>query len=129
MPSWIRRIISRAKNFDLLGSVWISNLDNLVGNIQYLQNDGNKCKQSDITNQSDKSNESNQCVESTDRTSNICGNCNGTRPNCYCTYNIKRRTRYYDDIGYRGGINQLDNDLISLQLSGEERLIKGNITS
>jgi hypothetical protein len=63
MFSWLRRIISRTKNFNLLGSVWFSNLDHLVGNIQYLQDDVDKPKQSGIANQSDKPNESEQRVE------------------------------------------------------------------
>jgi hypothetical protein len=58
MFSWLRRIISGTKKFTMLRSVWFANLDCLVGITQYLQDDGNERKQSNIANQSDKSNES-----------------------------------------------------------------------
>ena len=125
MFSWLRRIISGTKNFDLLGSVWFSNLDHLVGNIQYLQDDVDKPKQSGIANQSDKSNESEQRVES----SHYCAHhpartCNCTGHDCidndstgntsYFGSNRKERIKwndvctkprykYYDDVGFREG--------------------------
>ena len=76
MLSWLRRIISRTKEFDLLGSVWFSNLDHMVGNIQYLQDDCYEHKQSIEPYKPNQSNKSEQC---------------------YLTKHIK----YYDDAGYR----------------------------
>jgi len=76
MFSWLRRIISRTKEFDLLGSVWFSNLDNMVGNIQYLQDDHYEPKQSSESYKSDQSNKSEQCC-------------------------LTKHIKYYDDAGYR----------------------------
>jgi hypothetical protein len=45
MLKWIRRAVTRTKNFDLLESVWYANLDNLVGITQYLQDDSDQRKQ------------------------------------------------------------------------------------
>ena len=123
MSSWIRRFITRAKNFNMFRSVWFANLDHLVGNIQYLQDDVDKPKQSGIANQSDKSNESKQCDKSADHN---CANhstrtCNCTGHDCvdndndtntsYFGSNRKERIKwndvctkprkYYDDVGYR----------------------------
>jgi len=75
MFSWLRRIISRTKEFDLLGSVWFSNLDNMVGNIQYLQDDHYEPKQSSESYKSDQSNKS--------------------------ELSVIKHIKYYDDAGYR----------------------------
>jgi hypothetical protein len=122
MPSWLRRIISRTKNFDLLGSVWFSNLDCMVNNIRYVQDDGNELKQSDIANQSDKPNESKQCTEPSHNCAHHSARtCNCTGHDCidndsdgntsYFGSHSKERNKwgdictkprkYYDDIGYR----------------------------
>jgi hypothetical protein len=128
MFTWLRRIISGTKNFDLLGSVWFSNLDHLVGNIQYLQDDVDKPKQSGIANQSDKPNESKQrtepshnCAHHSARTCNCTGHdCidNDNRNTSYFGSNSAKHfddsvndneqlyrklsnTKYYDDAGYR----------------------------
>ena len=123
MPIWLRRIIARTEKFDMLRSVWFANLDHLVGNIQYLQDDGDEHKQSNITDQSNQSNESKQCDKST---SHNCANhstriCNCIGHNCvdtdsdgntsYFGSHSKKRgkwndictkpRKYYDDIGYR----------------------------
>ena len=83
MFTWLRRIISRTKNFNLLGPVWFSNLDHLVGNIQYLQDDVDKPKQSGIANQSDKPDESKQRVEpSHNCTHHPARTCNCTEHDC-----------------------------------------------
>jgi hypothetical protein len=105
--------------FNLLGSILYANMDCLVGNFRYLHDDSDELKQPNITDQSNQSNES----ELGDKQVNgACGICNGTRPNCYCTYPIDNRsakylndsieqhdelyrklsgTKYYDDVGYR----------------------------
>jgi hypothetical protein len=121
MFTWLRRIISRTKNFNLLGPVWFSNLDHLVGNIQYLQDDVDKPKQSGISNQSDKPNESEQrtepshnCAHHSARTCNCTGHdCidNDGRNTSYFGSHSKERNKwgdictkprkYYDDVGYR----------------------------
>jgi hypothetical protein len=75
MFSWLRRIISRTKEFDLLGSVWFSNLDNMVGNIQYLQDDHYEYKQPSEPYKSDQSNKS--------------------------EFSVVKHIKYYDDAGYR----------------------------
>ena len=75
MLSWLRRIISRTKEFNLLGSVWFSNLDHMVGNIQYLQDDSYEHKQSIESYKSDQSNKS--------------------------EFSVVKHIKYYDDAGYR----------------------------
>jgi hypothetical protein len=125
MFSWLRRTISRTKNFDLLGSVWFSNLDHLVGNIQYLQDDVDKPKQSGITDQSDKPNESEQrvepshncahhpartcnctghdCVDNDNRNTSYFGSHSAKHFNDSLNDNeqLYRKLKYYDDVGYR----------------------------
>jgi hypothetical protein len=122
MSSWIRRAITRAKNFNMLRSIWFANLDCLVGITQYLQDDGNERKQSDIANQSDQSAEPKQCAEP----SHHCANhstrtCNCTGHDCidndsdgntsYFGSHSKKRIKwndvctkprkYYDNVEYR----------------------------
>jgi len=129
MFSWLRRIISRTKNVDLLGSVWFSNLDHLVGNIQYVQDDVDELKQPGIANQSDKPNESEQRSEpSHNCTYHPTRTCNCTGHDCIDNdstgntsyfgshsakhfeqhldefdelHNKLSRVKYYDDVGYR----------------------------
>jgi hypothetical protein len=123
MSGWIRRFITRAKNFDMFRSVWFSNLDCMVDNIRYLQDDGDERKQCSKSSESGKSVESKQC----DQPSHHCANhstrtCNCTGHDCidndsdgntsYFGSNRKERIKwndvctkprykYYDDAGYR----------------------------
>ena len=121
MSSWLRGIIARTKNFNMFRSVWFANLDLMVDNIRYLQDDGDEHKQSNVANQSDKSNESKQCSEPSHncahhstRTCNCAGhdcidNDNGNTS--YFGSHSKKRgkwndvctkpRKYYDDVGYR----------------------------
>ena len=112
--------------FNMLGSVWFSNLDIMVNNIRYLHDDGNKLEQPNIANKSDKSNESKQCDKSTNElnhncTNDLCRICNGTGSDCANNDGDHNRVewdyvkirksiweqqstsskRYYDDVGYR----------------------------
>lgn len=123
MSNWLRGVIARTENFSMLRSIWFSNMDCLVGITQYLHDDSDEHKQSNIANQSNKSNESKQCNKSA---SHICANhstrtCNCAGHDCidndsdgntsYFGSNRKERIKwndvcikprkYYDDVGYR----------------------------
>ena len=123
MSSWLRGLLTRTKSFTMFRSVWFANLDCLVGITQYLQDDGNERKQSNIADQSYKSNESelsnksasHNCAHHSTRTCNCTGhdcvdNDNDTNTS-YFGSNRKERIKwndvctkprkYYDDVGYR----------------------------
>ena len=86
----------------MLRSIWFANLDIMVDNIRYLQDDEYEYQQPSEPYKSSESNEPEQC---------------------YLTKHIK----YYDDIGYRvsnttsttltGSVSKLDNDLINIKLN------------
>lgn len=121
MSSWIRGLFTRTKSFGMLRSIWFANLDCLVGITQYLQDDGDKLKQPNIANQSDKSNESelsnksanHNCAHHSTRTCNCTGHdCidNDGNTSYFGSHSKKRikwgdictkPRKYYDDIGYR----------------------------
>ena len=122
MPIWLRRIIARTEKFTMLRSIWFANMDCMVNIVQYLHDDSDEYKQSNIANQSDKSNESKQCDKSADhncanhstRTCNCTGHdCvdNDNRNTDYFGSHSKKRgkwndicikpRKYYDDVGYR----------------------------
>ena len=122
MSSWLRGVITRTKNLNLFRSVWFANLDCMVGNIQYLQDDGNKLKQPNIASQPNKSDESKQrsepshnCAHHSARTCNCTGHdCidnDNTGNTSYFGSDSKKRIKwgdicikprkYYDDIGDR----------------------------
>ena len=88
----------------MLGSIWFANLDCLVGNIQYLQDDPSESKQYNISSKSYQSNQP------------------------------EFGHKYYDDIGYRASsrhectctgdcdnydrnITKLEHDIINLKLN------------
>lgn len=123
MSSWLRGLLTRTKSVTMLRSIWFANLDCLVGITQYLQDDGDKLKQPNIANQSDKSNKSefgdksanHNCAHHSARTCNCTGhdcidNDNGNT-SYFGSHSKKRikwgdictkpRYKYYDDIGYR----------------------------
>jgi len=124
MSSGLQWIDYTKSFFELCRSIFYANLDILVDNIRYLHDDSYEYKQPSEPYKPYKSNKSKLGDKSTNEDSANCGICNGTRPNCYCNLPISRSKRYYDDIGYRGNISRLDNDLISLQLCGEERFTR-----
>ena len=125
MREWLRGIIARTKKFDMFGSIWFANLDCMVDNIQYLQDDDRQCEQCGKSGESDKPIKSKQCDKSASHTCTHCGAgiSNGTGYDCYCNYPINRnskhfssnrkkrgswndvctkpRYKYYDDVGYR----------------------------
>ena len=116
MREWIRRVCNRAKKFDMLGSIWFANLDCMVNNIQYLQDDGGQCKQCGKSCQSDQSVESKQCCESnhhcthhSNRTCNCAGydcidnDSDDPIVNIDRIYDTKYVVKYHDDVGYREG--------------------------
>jgi hypothetical protein len=74
--SWLRRLFAGTKKFDMFRSVWFSNMDCVVNNIRYLQDDSYEYQQPS------EPCESNQPVKS---------------EQCYLTKHVK----YYDDAGYR----------------------------
>lgn len=76
MFSWLRRLFAGTKSFSMFRSVWFSNMDCLVNNIRYLQDDEYKYQQPSEPYQPNQSRKSEQC---------------------YLTKHIK----YYDDAGYR----------------------------
>ena len=102
-------------------SVWFANLDCVVDNIRYLQDDSDKFKQSSIANQSNKSNESELSDKSANHycTHHPARTCNCTGHDCvdndgntsYFGSHSKKRIKwgdicikprkYYDDVGYR----------------------------
>ena len=83
----------------MLRSVWFSNLDLMVGNIQFLQDDDYEYQQPSEPYFTHQTNQSEQC---------------------YLTTN-----KYYDDIGYRTGttancnrtISELEHDIINIRLN------------
>ena len=83
----------------MLGSIWFANLDCLVGNIQYLQDDGYEYQQPSEPYQPNQSDQS--------------------------ELGIVNHIKYYDDIGYRpsntttitGAISKLEHDLINVKLN------------
>jgi hypothetical protein len=121
MSSWLRGLLTRTKNFDMLRSIWFANLDCMVGITQYLQDDSDEPKQCGKSCKSNQSTESKQCGEP----SHNCANhstrtCNCTGHDCIdndgntsyfgshskkrYTWNdicTKPRYKYYDDAGYR----------------------------
>ena len=125
MREWIRGLLTRTKKFDMFRSVWFANLDLMVDNIRYLQDDGDELEQSNVTNKSDQSNESKQCSEPSHncahhstRTCNCAGhdcidNDNGNTSyfgsdsakhfnDSVNEYNeLYTKLKYYDDVGYR----------------------------
>jgi len=74
--SWLRRLLTRTEKFSMFRSVWFSNMDCVVNNTRYLQDDGYKYQQPSEPYQPNQSSKSEQC---------------------YLTKHIK----YYDDAGYR----------------------------
>ena len=54
MRNWVYWVNSRAKNFDMLRSIWFANMDCMVNNVQYLHDDSDEHKQSNVTNITDK---------------------------------------------------------------------------
>ena len=130
MSSWLRGLLTRTKSFGMLRSIWFANLDNLVGITQYLQDDGNERKQSNIADQSYKSNESelsdksasHNCAHHSTRTCNCTGhdcidNDSTGNTSYFGSHSAKHfndsvndneqlyrklsNTKYYDDAGYR----------------------------
>ena len=128
MFKWIRRVIARTKNFNMFRSVWFSNLDVLVDNIRYLQDDYKQCKQRSESCKPYQSVESKQ----RDQSSHYCTNhstrtCNCTGHDCidndsrnadyfgsHCAKHLNDsaneynelyiKLKYYDDIGYRQSV-------------------------
>ena len=86
----------------MLGSIWFANLDILVGNIQFLQDDDYEYQQPSESYKPYKPNEPEQC-------------------------HLTKHIKYYDDIGYRvsnttsttlnGSISKLEHDLINIKLN------------
>ena len=82
-------------------SIWFANMDCLVGNIQYLQDDGYEYQQPSEPYQPDKSDQS--------------------------ELGIVNHIKYYDDVGYRashttstnltGSISKLEHDLVNIKLN------------
>ena len=110
MPIWLHWIHNRVKKFDMFGSIWFANMDCLVGNVQYLYDDGNKYQQPSEPYFANKSDEPEQCNQSTSHNcpshANRTCNCAGSK----CTtdgddgyyFGSNTGTKYYDDVGYRG---------------------------
>ena len=76
MFSWLRRLFTRTEKFSMFRSVWFSNMDCMVDNIRYLQDDHYEYQQPSEPYQPNQSNKPEQC---------------------YLTKHFK----YYDDTGYR----------------------------
>jgi len=119
MSSWLRGFIARTKNFDMLRSVWFANLDFMVNNIRYLQDDGSERKQCDFTDKPNKSfeSDSHNCAHHSARTCNCTGHdCidNDGNTSYFGSDSAKHfndsvneynelytKLKYYDDVGYR----------------------------
>ena len=94
MRSWLRGLYTRTTSFDMLRSIWYANLDVMVDNIRYLQDDCGQYQQHCESCKSNQPIEPKQCDQSSHHCANhsagICGctrydnshnNCGNTRNN------------------------------------------------
>ena len=92
----------------MLRSVWFSNLDLMVGNIQFLQDDDYEYQQPSEPYFTHQSNQSEQCYLTTNKYYDDAGYRVSTRHNCNCTGDCDNYDRH---------VTKLEHDLINIKLN------------